>query len=115
MMSNVRRYLILILLCQWITVVGAQTPPDSLEIAGYREPFRSVVHYDNTALRRYIDMGKPVDARDDHGRTALHVATFFGNHDAMRLLVATGADPNALESDFCDMLTIAAVADDLTR
>ena len=113
MTNNVQRCLILILLYPWITLVGAQTPPDSEEIADYRAPFRAVVHHDNTVLRRYIDMGKPVDVRDDHGRTALHVATFFGNHDAMRLLAAAGADPNALESDFYDMLTIAAVANDL--
>jgi uncharacterized protein len=113
MINNAQRCLILFLLYQWITVVGAQTPPDSGEIADYREPFRAVVNRDNTVLRRYIDMGKPVDVRDVHGRTALHVATFFGNHDAMRILAAAGADPNALESDFYDMLTIAAVANDL--
>jgi ankyrin repeat protein len=113
MMSNVQRYLILILLYQWIAVVGAQTPPDSVEIAAFREPFRAVVQHDNTALRRYIDMGKPLDVRDDHGRSALHVAAFFANHDAMRKLASAGADPNALESDFYDMLTIAAVANDL--
>jgi ankyrin repeat protein len=54
-----------------------------------------------------------LDERDPQGRTALHVAAFQRNHDAMRLLVSAGADPNALENDHYDIVTIAAVADDL--
>jgi uncharacterized protein len=53
-----------------------------------------------------------VDARDAHGRTPLHVAAFRAQHAAMRALVAAGADPNALENDRYDIVTIAAVAND---
>ena len=53
------------------------------------------------------------DARDAHGRTPLHVAAYGGRHRAMRALVAAGADPNALEKDRYDIVTIAAVANDL--
>ena len=41
------------------------------------------------------------------------MAAFFANHEAMRRLVAAGATPNALENDYYDIVTIAAVADDL--
>jgi hypothetical protein len=41
------------------------------------------------------------------------VAAFTGHHDAMRALTAAGADPNALEMDRYDIVTIASVADDL--
>ena len=51
--------------------------------------------------------------RDGYGRTPLHVAAYGRHHDAMRALVAAGANPNALERDRYDIVTIAAVADDL--
>ena len=51
--------------------------------------------------------------RDSHGRTALHVAAYTADHEAMRLLVNAGANPNALEHDRYDIVTIAAVANDL--
>src|SRR4029450_11781210 len=42
----------------------------------------------------------------------LHAATFGRHADAMSALVTGGADPNALENDRYDIVTIAAVADD---
>jgi uncharacterized protein len=53
-----------------------------------------------------------VDARDPQGRTPLHVAAFARQREAIRRLVAAGADPNLLENDRYDGVTIAAVADD---
>jgi len=41
------------------------------------------------------------------------VAAYGGHHEAMRALVAAGADPNALEHDRYDIVTIAAVANDV--
>ena len=73
-----------------------------------------------TGLHRAAALGevaliKPgsVDARDSQGRTPLHVAAFRRQHEAMRALVAAGADPNALENDRYDIVTIAAVANDV--
>ena len=53
-----------------------------------------------------------LNSRDAHGRTPLHVATFARQRDAIRALVAAGADMNLLENDRYDAVTIAAVADD---
>ncbi len=53
-----------------------------------------------------------VAARDGHGRTPLHLATFARKHDVIRALVKAGADLGALEHDRYDAVTIAAVADD---
>ena len=45
--------------------------------------------------------------------TPLHVAVFMRKQDATRTLLRLGADPNALESQQYDIVTIAAVADDV--
>jgi len=60
-----------------------------------------------------VAQGAAVNATDSHGRTPLHVAAYAGRAGAMRALVKVGADPNALEHDRYDIVTIAAVADDL--
>ena len=59
-----------------------------------------------------LAQGQRVDARDGHGRTPLHVATFARQRAAIRVLAAAGADLGALENDRYDAVTIAAVADD---
>jgi len=55
------------------------------------------------------------DARDGYGRTPLHVAAYAGRHDAMRALGNAGANPDALDNDRYDILTIAAVGNDRSR
>ena len=50
---------------------------------------------DMTAVRRLLDAGVPVDARDGRRRTALLVATHANRIDAARLLIERGADVNA--------------------
>ena len=57
-------------------------------------------------------MDLPVGAPDEQERP-LHVAAFGAKHDAMRALVAAGAKPNELENDRYDIVTIAAVANDV--
>ena len=58
--------------------------------------------------------GAPIDlnARDPRGRTALHVATFARQRDAIRALAKAGANLELLENDRYDAVTIAAVAGD---
>ena len=51
--------------------------------------------------------------RDAHARTALHVAAHAHASQMFAPLVKAGADPNALENDRYDIITIAAVADDV--
>lgn len=50
---------------------------------------------DLAALRRLLDAGTPVDARDARRRTALLAATHADQVEAARLLIARGADVNA--------------------
>ncbi len=91
----------------------AQVPPATQEVLAYSGLFKAVVEQDTAALKKAITESSQVDIEDSHGRTPLHVAAYTANHEAMRLLVDAGADPNALEHDRYDIVTIAAVADDL--
>ena len=90
----------------------AQVPPSADDRLRHGPLHRAAHEGDTAALQRLLDAGAAVDARDDHGRTALHVATFARQRDAIRLLAAHRAGLGLLENDRYDAVTIAAVADD---
>jgi ankyrin repeat protein len=94
-------------------IASAQVPPSPAETAAYRGLFAAAARGDAAAIPKLVAGGAGVDARDAHGRTPLHVAAFAGQRDAMRALAQAGADPNALDHDRYDIVTIAAVANDL--
>jgi uncharacterized protein len=91
----------------------AQTPPSSVERAAYRGLLEAASRGDTVEIQALVARREPPDVRDAHGRTPLHVAAYGRHHQAMRALVAAGANPHALEHDRYDIVTIAAVADDL--
>jgi hypothetical protein len=91
--------------------VLAQIAPSSSEIAAYRGLHAAAARGDAAAIER-LAAGAGLDARDGHGRTALHVATFARQRGAVSALLAAGADTAALDDDRYDAVTIAAVADD---
>jgi ankyrin repeat protein len=92
---------------------GAQVAPSAAERSHYAGLFAAALAGDVDEIERVVKSGQPVDARDAHGRTPLHVAAYARRHDAMRALVQSGANPNALDHDRYDIVTIAAVADDV--
>ena len=94
------------------TFSAAQVPPSAAVLTAYQGLFAAAARGDVAFIRSQAQ-GRPVDARDDHRRTPLHVAAHQSQVAAMRALVAAGADPNALEADRYDIVTIAAVANDL--
>jgi hypothetical protein len=101
-------------LMAWLACVShAQTPPSSVESASYTGLLAAAARGDAVQIETLAARGEKPDVRDAHGRTPLHVAAYGGHHQAMRALVAGGANPNALEHDRYDIVTIAAVADDL--
>ena len=91
----------------------AQVPPSPAEKSAYTGLFAAAERGDAAQIRALITKGEKPDARDPHGRTPLHVAAYGANHEAMRALVSGGANPNALENDRYDIVTIAAVANDV--
>lgn len=95
------------------SMAWAQTPPSPREQAAYSGLHRAALAGDVAEIRRLAQGGADPNGRDTAGRTPLHVAAFASMEAAARALVEAGADPNALEDDRYDIVTIAAVADDL--
>ncbi|CAM9217219.1 unnamed protein product, partial [Ectocarpus sp. 12 AP-2014] len=48
-------------------------------------------------VRRWVDEGKPVDARDNTQKTPLHHAAQWGQEEALDFLIECGADVNAAD------------------
>lgn len=90
----------------------AQVGPSTAEAAAYQGLHAAAQRGDTGKIARLAAARADVDARDPHGRTPLHVATFARQRDAIRALAQAGADLNLLEGDRYDAVTIAAVAGD---
>ncbi|MDT8420379.1 MAG: ankyrin repeat domain-containing protein [Desulfuromonadales bacterium] len=95
------------------TAAQAQVPPSPSERSAYTGYLEAASRNDVVKIKELAAQGMKPEVRDGHGRTPLHVATFDGHHAAMRALVDAGADPNALENDRYDIVTIAAVDNDV--
>jgi ankyrin repeat protein len=93
-------------------IAEAQVPPSAPEAARYAGLHAAAWKGDVGEIRQLASRRADLHARDSYGRTPLHVATFARRRDAIRALVAAGADLGRLENDRYDCVTIAAVADD---
>jgi hypothetical protein len=103
----------LTLIAGWTSPSFGQIPPSPAERSGYAGLLAAAARGDATQIKALIANGARPDVRDAYQRTPLHVAAYGGHHEAMRALASAGADPNALEHDRYDMVTIAAVANDV--
>jgi len=92
---------------------SAQTPPGPAELQAYRGLHAAAAKGDIAEIEKLVKSGAPIDARDGRARTPLHVAAFMQKPEAARALMRLGADANALEAQKYDIVTIAAVADDV--
>jgi len=92
---------------------AAQVPPTAADKAAYTGLLAAAARGDAAEIAKLVAAGGNVNVRDGYGRTPLHVAAYGGHVDAMRALARAGGDVNALERDRYDMVTIAAVADDV--
>lgn len=95
------------------TAIHAQTPPGAAELRGYTGLHAAAAKGDVAEIERLIAGGAKPDPLDSNRRTPLHVAIFMHQGDAARTLVKHGADPNALEAQRYDIVTIAAVGNDV--
>ena len=92
---------------------GAQVAPSNTEKAAYAGFLAAAARGDASAIKSLAAGGASPDVRDGYGRTPLHVAAYGAHHEAMRALRSAGANPNALENDRYDIVTIAAVGNDV--
>jgi uncharacterized protein len=90
----------------------AQVGPTPAEVAAYQGLHAAAQRGDTAKIARLVAARADLNARDGHGRTPLHVATFARQREAIRALVRSGAGLDLLENDRYDCVTIAAVADD---
>ncbi|MES2611596.1 MAG: ankyrin repeat domain-containing protein [Pseudomonadota bacterium] len=103
------------LACAVLQPAQAQVAPGPAEAAAYQGLHAAAAQGDAASLQRLLagnNAATLLNARDAHGRTPLHVATFARQREAIRLLAKAGAALDLLENDRYDAVTIAAVADD---
>src|SRR5262249_23440231 len=91
----------------------AQTPPSERELRIYAGLHDAAARGDVAAIEQLIAEGEKPNIQDAQSRTPLHVAAFLRKYDAVRALIRLAADRKALEAERYDILTIAAVNDDL--
>jgi len=103
----------LVLLLALTAPAGAQIAPSAADLQAYQGLHAAAANGDTATIEKLVKAATAIDARDGHGRTPLHVATFMHQNDAARALMRLGADANALEAQQYDIVTIAAVADDV--
>jgi ankyrin repeat protein len=62
-------------------------------------------------VRDLITLGANLDWRDEEflGMTVLHIAVFWNNMEAVRILVEAGADVNAQDDDGCTPYDLASL------
>jgi ankyrin repeat protein len=68
---------------------------------------------DVAEIEKLIAEGEKPNIQDANSRTPLHVAAFLRKHAAAQALIRLGANPNALDAQRYDIITIAAVNNDL--
>ena len=92
---------------------SAQVAPTETELRAYGGLHAAAARGDVADIEARIAAGDNKEATDARRRTPLHVAVYQRRRDAARALLRLGADPNKLEIDRYDIITIAAVANDV--
>jgi ankyrin repeat protein len=92
---------------------NAQVAPTAAELQAYTGLHAAAARGDVADVEKRIAAGENKEAVDSRQRTPLHVAAYQKQHEAARTLIRLGADPKRLEIDRYDIITIAAVANDL--
>jgi ankyrin repeat protein len=111
-MSGAIRYALLTLVLI-AAPVRAQNAPTRAEIEVYAGLHEAAAKGDVAEIEALIKDGEKPNIQDGKSRTPLHVAVYLRQREAARALLRLGANPNVLEIDRYDIVTIAAVANDL--
>jgi len=108
-----RVFTALLLALTSILPASAQIAPTEAELRAYGGLHAAAARGDVTDIEKRVASGENKEAVDSRQRTPLHVAVYQKTHDAARALIRLGADPNKLEVDRYDIITIASVANDV--
>jgi ankyrin repeat protein len=91
----------------------AQNAPTRDEIAIYAGLHEAAAKGDVAEIEKLIKAGEKPNIQDSKSRTPLIVAAYMKHADAVRALLKLGANADAMDIDQYDIVTIAAVANDL--
>lgn len=94
-------------------VANSQTAPSSQDIETYEGLHKAAHEGDLDALQALIKSGADLETRDGASRTPLIVAAYASQDDSVAALAKAGANLDALEFRAYDIVTIAAVANDI--
>lgn len=101
----------------WLAAVvgsaAAQNAPTREEIAVYAGLHEAAAKGDVAEIEQLVKNGEKLNLQDSRSRTPLIVAAYMKQADAVRALLKLGANGNAMDIDRYDIVTIAAVANDL--
>ena len=92
---------------------SAQTAPSERELRIYAGLHDAAARGDVAEIEKLIAEGEKPNIQDANSRTPLHVAAFLRKHAAAQALIRLGANPNALDAQRYDIITIAGVNNDL--
>ena len=107
------RLILIALIAFFATQAGGQTPPSDPELRAYRGLHAAAAAGNVDEIEKLAGAGAKLEDKDGNSRTALHVAVFMSKRDAARALLRLGANPNALDGQRYDIITIASVANDV--
>jgi ankyrin repeat protein len=108
-----RAFLLILSFMAFVLPVAAQNAPTREELAVYAGLHEAAAKGDTAEIEKLIKEGERPNIQDSKSRTPLHVAAYMKRPAAVQLLLKLGANPNALEIDRYDIVTIASVANDL--
>jgi ankyrin repeat protein len=101
------------LLCAILSPLEAQTAPTERDLQIYAGLHAAAANGDVAEIEKLIAAGEKPNLQDGNSRTPLHVAVFRRQQAAAQALLRLGANPNAKDAQQYDIVTIAAVQNDL--
>jgi uncharacterized protein len=91
----------------------AQTPPSDRDLRVYAGLHAAAAAGDVAEIEKLVKDGEKLNLQDSSSRTPLIVAAYRKHYDAVRALLRLGANVNARDLEQFDILTIAAVNNDM--
>ena len=91
----------------------AQNPPSERDLKVYAGLHAAAANGDVAEIEKLVAAGERIELQDANSRTPLIVAAYRKQIEAAKTLLRLGANPNALDIDRFDILTIAAVNNDV--